>query len=249
MEKGVMRMVGHTPKIILIVVISLSILFAAGCSTSSQSTQEPYTVEINPADFVSLVDNPFFPLIPGTTMVYEGETEEGSEHVEDFVTHDTRVVMGVTCIVVRNRVMLDGNLIEETYDWYAQDKDGNVWYFGEEAKDYENGVVVSTGGSWEAGKDGALPGIIMKATPQVGDAYRQEYYAGEAEDMAEVISLTESTTVPYGSYENVLMTKDWTPLEPGIAENKYYATGVGLIQEVLVEGGSGRVELIEIMTE
>ena len=155
----------------------------------------------------------------------------------------------MTCIVVKNRVTLNGELVEETFDWYAQDRDGNVWYFGEEAKDYENGVVVSTKGSWEAGIDGALPGIIMQANPQVGDPYRQEFYAGEAEDMAQVLSITESVTVPHGSYDRVVRTMDWTPLEPGKVEDKFYASGIGLILEVIVEGGEGRVELIDILHE
>jgi hypothetical protein len=183
------------------------------------------------------------------TLVYEGETGEGLERIEDTVTHETKVVMGVTCITVHNQARLDGELIEETYDWYAQDVEGNVWYFGEDTTEFEDGVPVSTAGSWEAGVDGALPGIIMPVDPQVGDSYRQEYYAGEAEDMAEVVSLTESVTGPTGSYGDVLMTREWTPLEPDFAENKYYAPGVGLIREVLVQGGSGTVELVRIAFE
>jgi len=210
----------------------------------------PYRKEIDPADFVDRVDNRYFPLTPGTTFVYEGETEDGEAvRVEDYVTHETKQVLGVTCVVVRNRVIENGDLVEETFDWYAQDKDGDVWYFGEDAKEYEAGVVVSTEGSWEAGVDGAMPGIIMEANPQAGDLYRQEYYEGEAEDMAEVLSLTESASVTYGSFDNLLMTREWTPLEPGVVEHKYYAPGVGLILEVMVEGGSERVELMEITTE
>ena len=151
--------------------------------------------------------------------------------------------------MVRNRVTLDGELVEETFDWYAQYRDGNVWYFGEESNDYENGVVVSIKVSWEAGVNGALPGIIMHANPQVGDPYRQEYYAGEAEDMGQVLSVTESVVVPYGSYGGVLKTTDWTPLEPGKVEHKFYAPGIGLILEAMAEEGSGRVELIDILHE
>jgi len=208
----------------------------------------PYRKEIEPANFVDRVDNRYFPLTPGTTFVYEGKTEDGTVRVEDYVTHETKQVLGVTCVVVRNKVIENGDLVEETFDWYAQDKDGNVWYFGEDAKEYEAGVVVSTKGSWEAGVDGAMPGIIMEANPQVGDFYRQEYYKGEAEDMAEVLSLTESASVIYGSFDSLLMTREWALLEPGIVEHKYYAPGVGLILEVMVEGGSERVELVEIAT-
>jgi len=209
----------------------------------------PYRKEIDPADFVDGVDNRYFPLTPGTTFVYEGETEDGTVRIEDYVTHETKQILGVTCVVVRDRVIEDGELVEETFDWYAQDKDGNVWYFGEDAKEYEAGVVVSTKGSWEAGVDGAMPGIIMEANPQVGDFYRQEYYKGEAEDMAEVLSLTESASVTYGSFDNLLMTREWTPLEPGVVEHDYYAPSVGLVLEVMVEGGSERVELVEITTK
>jgi hypothetical protein len=157
--------------------------------------------------------------------------------------------MGVTTSIVRETEWEDGELVEDTFDWFAQDVDGNVWYFGEDSKEYEDGEVVSTAGSWEAGVDGAKPGIIMQADPQIGLAYRQEYYAGEAEDMAEVISLTGNATVPYGSFDNVLITREWTPLEPGIEENKYYAMDVGLIMEETVEGGSGSLELVDITTE
>jgi len=226
---------------------SLMILTAAFLAACSQrSSEEPYSVSIDPEDFVQRIDNPYFPLVPGTTFTYEGQTEDGLEHIEDVVTHETKQVMGVICTVVHNTVTLDGELIEETYDWYAQDRQGNVWYFGEDTTEFDGGTPLTTAGSWLAGVDGALPGIIMPADPQVGDIYRQEYYAGEAEDMAEVLSLTESITVPSGSFENVLQTRDWTPLEPSIAEHKYYAQGVGLIREALVQGGSGTVELVEI---
>lgn len=209
---------------------------------------EPYEPLIDPKNFVEGVDNPYFPLTPGTTFVYEGETEDGIEHIEVVVTDDTKEILGVTCIVVRDTVWIDGELVEDTYDWYAQDTDGNVWYMGETTEEYEDGEVASTAGSWEAGVDGAKPGIIMWADPQVGQPYRQEYYQGEAEDMAETISLTESASVAYGSYHNLLVTREWTPLDPGVAENKYYAEGVGLVLEVVVEGGSGRTELIDIVT-
>jgi hypothetical protein len=212
------------------------------------SQTDEYIVNIDPDNFVEVVDNPYFPLTPGMTFIYEGETEDGTVRVEDYITRETKQVMGVICVVVRNREWEDGDLVEETFDWYAQDAEGNVWYFGEDSKEYDDGDV-STTGSWEAGVDGALPGIIMKAKPQVGDSYRQEYYAGEAEDMGEVLSLAESASVIAGDFDDCLLTKDWTPLEPGVSEHKYYAPGVGLVLEVMVEGGSERVELVEITTE
>jgi hypothetical protein len=213
-----------------------------------------YAPQIDPSNFVNEVDNPYFPLKPGTTLVYEGRTEEGTERVEDTVLPETKRVMGVECVVLRDRVWLNGELIEDTVDWHAQDREGNVWYFGEDTKELENGKVVSTAGSWEAGVDGALPGIIMPADPKVGDSYRQEYYEGEAEDMAEVISrdgaaLNDAVSTPYDSYsKDVLVTKDWSPLEPDILEHKYYAPGIGLIGELKVTGPSEKIELVDIKT-
>jgi hypothetical protein len=210
-----------------------------------------YAPNIDPSNFVKGIDNPYFPLEPGTTWVYEGQTPEGTERVEDTVLRATKRVMGVECVVLRDRVWLKGELIEDTLDWHAQDKEGNVWYFGEYTKEYENGEVVSTEGSFEAGKEGALPGIVMPADPKVGDSYRQEYYEGEAEDMAEVISLNgaalnDAVSTPYDSFgEDVLVTKDWNPLEPDILEHKYYAPGIGLIGEVKVTGPSEKIELID----
>jgi hypothetical protein len=218
-------------------------------STESMDASE-YDPTIDVENFVEVIDNSYFPLIPGTTFIYEGENEDKeTERNEVYVTHETRVVMGVTTTVVNDKVWEDGELIEETDDWYAQDADGNIWYFGEDSKEYEDGKYVGDEGSWEAGVNDAKPGIIMKMDPQVGDEYRQEYLKGEAEDMAEVISLTESITVEYGSFDNCLMTREWTPLEPGVAENKYYAKDVGQLKEIIVEGDSGYMELIEITTE
>ena len=173
--------------------------------------------------FTTTIDNEYFPLKPGTTFLYEG----GTEHSEMSVTSDTKMVMGVECVVVDHREWEGEKLIERTYDWFAQDNKGTVWYFGEDTKEYENGKVVSTKGSWEAGVDGAKAGIIMPADPKVGHSYHQEYYPGEAMDMARVLGLEASVTVPYGSFDEVLETKEWTPLQPGFSEKKYYVRGVG----------------------
>lgn len=207
-----------------------------------------YNPVIDPDEFVLQVNNTFYPLVPGTTYIYEGMSEDGPERNEVRVTSDTKLVMGVTCIVVWDRVWLNGSLIEETYDWYAQDRNGSVWYFGEDSREIENGVIVSTEGSWEAGVDGAEPGIVMMGLPVVGEQYRQEYYKGEAEDMALVISLNSSANVPYGDFVNCVQTKDWTPLEPGVAEFKYYASGIGLVREEDASGGVGYMSLQEILT-
>jgi hypothetical protein len=145
---------------------------------------------------------------------------------------------------VRDTVTEDGEVIEDTFDWFAQDRDGNVWYLGEDTKEFEDGELVSTEGSWEAGTKGAQPGIIMQASPQVGVGYRQEYFPGEAEDLAEVLRLDGKATVPFGSFEDLLVIEEWNPLEPKVIENKYYARGIGVVLEEQVKGGSERVELI-----
>ena len=194
---------------------------------------EDYAGPIAPADFVVAIDNPYWSLAPGTTFIYEGHTEDGTERIEVNVTDETKVILGVTCTVVRDRVWVDDELVEDTFDWYAQDREGNVWYFGKDSKEISDGQVVSTEGSWEAGINGAIPGIVMKDHPEVGEAYRQEFAEGEAEDMAHVLSLNESVTVPFGSFDNSLQTLEWTPLEPDVVAQKFYAPGVGVILEVV----------------
>jgi hypothetical protein len=203
-----------------------------------------YAPTIDPADFVDVIDNPYMPLTPGTTTVFQG----GTERVEVTVTHDTRVILGVTAVVVHDQAFDGDELIEDTFDWFAQDRAGNVWYLGEDTKELENGKVVSTAGSWEAGVDGAQPGIVMPAVPVIGETYRQEFYEGEAEDMATVIETGGSVTVPAGTYEDTLVTEDVTPLEPDLLEHKTYARGVGVVKEEVI-GGDELVELIEISTE
>ena len=200
-----------------------------------------YSFELTPADFVAEIDNPYLPLAVGARWVYEGS----GERTVVEVLPETRVVMGITATVVRDTVTEDGELIEDTYDWFAQDVEGNVWYLGEESVEYQNGEPVSTAGSWESGIDGALPGIAMPALPAVGQAYRQEYYLGEAEDMAEVARFEDSLSVALGDFSGVLVITEWTPLSPRTVEEKLYAAGVGMIKEQAVRGGSGSAELIE----
>jgi hypothetical protein len=205
---------------------------------------------IDPNNFVSEIDNQYFPLKPGTTFFYRGKS--GSDVITDevYVTHQTKEIIDVNTTVVRDRVFVNDVLSEETFDWYAQDEDGNVWYFGEDSKEFDaNGVVISTEGSWEAGVNGARPGIIMEADPQKGDVYRQEFAAGVAEDMAKVLGLNQTVTVPYGTFHNCLKTKDFSLLEPDVTENKFYAPEVGFILSKMVKGGSEKLELINITTE
>jgi hypothetical protein len=253
----VQKTVGSYRASLAFVGIAMVLVLLAGCSASSGSSggngsgktgkaQNAYAPNIKPADFTTKINNKYFPLEPGTTFAYRGETEDATEGDTVRVTSDTKNVMGVECVVVEDRVTEGGELTEKTYDWYAQDEAGNVWYFGEDSKEYENGKVKSTEGSWEAGKEGAEPGIIMPADPNIGDSYRQEYYKGEAEDMAKPLKLDGSVNVPYGSFDNVLVTYEWTPLEPNIAEQKYYAAGVGNVLEVAVKGPEERLELVDV---
>src|SRR6266508_367450 len=218
-------------QIFVLASILLTMLFV----TTSTVGAKPF-LQLDPGNFVSEVTNPYFPLDPGTTFIYQGETEGAPTRDVMTVTSDTKVILGVTTIVVHDQAYEDGVLVEDTFDWYAQDKAGNVWYFGEDTKELdENGNVISTEGSWEAGVDGAEPGIIMLVHPQVGDRYYQEFYPGVAEDQAKVLSLDASVCVAYGCFNNILVTKDWTQLEPGVVENKYYAKNVGFILAVMVK--------------
>jgi hypothetical protein len=194
-------------------------------------------------DFTTKIDNPYLPLKPGSRWVYKASL--GGERTVVRVTNQTkRIANGVTARVVRDTVSLHGEVIEDTFDWYAQDQRGNVWYMGEDTKEYENGKVTTTEGSWEAGVDGARAGIAMPAHPRVGRQYRQEYYAGHAEDMARVLSVDDQAEVPAGHYKRVLLTKEWTPLEPDVLEYKLYARGVGVVLEVTASGGNDLERLV-----
>jgi hypothetical protein len=197
-------------------------------------------VRLDPAQFTSQIDNPWWPMTPGTRWVYR----EGGQLVEVTVTNRTEKIMGIDARVVHDVVTVDGQVSEDTFDWYAQDAQGNIWYMGEDTKEYQNGQVTSTAGSWQAGVDGAQPGILLPARPRPGLTYRQEYLAGQAEDAAQVLSLDQRVSVPLGSFDQVLKTKDYTPLEPSVVEHKFYARGVGPILAVTVSGGSGREELV-----
>lgn len=211
-----------------------------------ESWTKPAAELPDPADFVEGVDHPYWPLVPGTRWVYEAETTDGLERIEVEVLDETRTVAGIECVVVRDTVTLDGELTEDTYDWYAQDRDGNVWYMGEDSTEYEGGESVSTAGSWEAGADGALPGIKLWAEPHIRQApYYQEFYEGEAEDLGRDISLSGKASVPFGEYNDLLVVEEWNKLDPGTVELKYYAEGVGTVKEEVIRGGSEIVGLTE----
>ena len=201
----------------------------------------------DPANFGAAIDNPWFPLTPGTTLTYKG-TIDGEPAVDVFtVTDKTIVIEGVTCTIIDDRLYLAGVLAEKTLDYYAQDGGGNVWYLGEDTAEFdEAGKVVSTEGTWRAGVDGAEAGIFMEADPTIGRDLRQEYYKGHAEDHFKVVSLTESVSVPYGTFSDAMRTEERTPLEPDVLDNKYYVRGVGLVREVTVKGGHEELALVKV---
>ena len=199
------------------------------------------------AHFTTQIDNPFLPFVPGTRMVYRS-TDAGETGLEVVrVAHRTRLVDGVRVRVVRDRAYVGGELVEDTRDWFAQDRRGNVWYFGENTKTLRNGEVTSTKGSWAAGRNGASAGIVMEAHPKVGDAYSQEDAPGVAEDRGKVLSLDATATVPYGSFTGLLKTKDFSPLEPTVVEHKFFLRGVGSILEKEVRGGNERLALVRVV--
>jgi hypothetical protein len=209
----------------------------------------PYHPAIDPANFVRTINNPFFPLIPGTAFHYRGVHENGRTRQADdeFVTHKTKLIMGVTATVIRDVVSERGHPIEKTLDWYAQDKSGNVWYMGEDTRELVHGRFVKANDSWQGGVNGAEPGIIMPGQPRPGDAYRQEYYPGHALDQARVLGKGGPQTVPYGPFKHTLMTVETSPkIDPGVAERKFYVSGVGDIREHTVKGNHEQIRLVSI---
>lgn len=196
-----------------------------------------YDPEIDPANFVVGIDNPYAPFSPGSVWVYEKQGEDGLETIEIEVLPDTFVIEGIECSQIHDRAWLDGVLIEDTIDWLAQDVDGNVWYIGEISKNFEDGQLVDLEGSWVFGRDGAKPGIWVLADPIEGEFFRQEFLPGDAEDVVEVISTDADVVVPFDNGNPILQTRDFTPLEPGAIEFKFYVPGVGLVMEVDPESG------------
>jgi hypothetical protein len=202
---------------------------------------------INPADFVAKIDNPWLPMKPGTTSTFRGTKDGKPARDVRRVTSSTKVILGVRCTVVSDRLYLSGVLAERTLDWYAQDRHGAVWYFGEATAILDaHGNVTSTEGSWTAGVAGAVPGVVMEARPRVNDRYRQEYLKGHAEDQARVASLDASVSVPYGRFTHLLQTKEWTVLEPGVVDQKLYARGIGELLEGAIKGGNEQLVLVSI---
>lgn len=274
------------PSIPVVVLAAAALAVLAGCDAPSGVTSPELSPQASferfalapelpdAADFVDPITdanaNPWFPLVAGTVWTYEAEAEDGLERTVDTVTGDTRTILGITATVLRDEVYLDGELIELTFDWYAQDRWGNVWYLGEASCEYEPGAYTrdfdpdvpgdceasggDPAGSWEAGADllgvGSLAeaGIIMWADPLAhkGKAYRQEYYEGEAEDMARVLHGGLTVETEAGTYTDCIETMDFNPLEPGEIEHKFYCPGVGMVLEVQPKNGRVRNELVSV---
>lgn len=217
-----------------------ALLLALGCTGSSAPVATP---SIDPASFTDQITNPYFPLKTGT-YVYDGTKDGAPTHGETRVTSDRKVILGVRTVVVHDTLFVNGRLEEDTRDWYAQDSQGDVWYFGEDTKELDPaGHVVSTEGTWIAGKNGAQPGILMSHRPAVGRTYQQEHAKGVAEDRSKVVRTDALISVPAGSYRDVVQTEDTTPLEPDLVERKWYAPQVGLVAAEVVRGGAERMQL------
>jgi len=221
---------------------------AAVSSSQGGLPQGSEPVKLDPADFSTNIDNPYWPMAPGNKWVYsETDTVGGHEKVVVEVTDKTKMIAnGIEARVIRDTVSENGVPVEITDDWYAQDKVGNIWYLGEYVTNYKNGKVVDHGGSFEAGVDGAQAGIAMPANPEPGMTYRQEYYKGEAEDKGAVVTVgDEQVQVPFGFFDkDVLMTRDLVPTEPKVEELKFYVPGVGPVLSVHTDGTGGRGELV-----
>ncbi|MGH8835101.1 MAG: hypothetical protein ACRDWG_08930 [Actinomycetes bacterium] len=216
---------------------------AAGASALPQGSQP---VQLDPAAFTTEVDNPYWPMVPGTTWVYTETDADGTKlRTKVTVTDQTKMVAGIEARVIHDVVSEGGQVVEDTFDWYAQDAAGNIWYLGEDTKEFEDGKLKTTAGSWETGVDGAQAGVIIPAQPLPGMAYRQEYYQGKAEDNGAVLSLEEFAKVPFGSFHDLLMTRDTTPLEPDLVEYKFYAKDVGPILTAQTSGGFSQEVLVK----
>jgi hypothetical protein len=206
------------------------------------------SVDLRGKDFTTRIDNAYWPMRPGTTWHYVERGGGEVARVKVLVTHRTKVINGIKARVVHDVVRVDGEVVEDTRDWYAQDTGGNVWYLGENTKEYEDGEVVSTEGSWQHGRDGGQAGVVVPARPRSGCSYREEFLPGKAEDRAEVLSTRESLQTPTGLYERVLHTANTTPLQPEILENKFYARGVGPVLELDLSPEFGRAVLVRMTT-
>ena len=223
--------------------------FACKKNGPDRQPDTSYNPTISKANFSNSTNltNSYFPYAAGKKYVYEGQTPDGLERIEEQRLATTKTIMGITCVIVNFKEWIDGKLVEETWDWYAQDNDGTVWYFGEAVDNYNSqGTIKNHEGSWEAGVDDAKPGIIMPANPSVGMKYREEYYFNHAEDEAEIIGTSLTVSIPFGTFNNCIQTRNFTMLEPDQIENKFYAPGIGLVKEINLTDNNAEIRLIAI---
>jgi len=231
--------------LLAVAVVSGTIAGGAWFSNARASSSD-YEPVLDPANFVAVIDNPYFPLPVGRTLVYEG-IKDGQTQIDTVtVTNQTKVIEGITATVVSDIATHDGAILEKTFDWFAQDKQGNVWYLGEDTTAFLPNGKTDTSGSWEAGVHDAEPGIVMEAHPQIPDAYRQEFLAGEAEDTAWVVELGGTVTVPYGKLRNTLTTLEATRIEPGLYDQKIYAPSFGMVLEQALTGPTEIAKLVSV---
>ena len=222
-------------------------LWSLGFSSSALAAEFSAAGDATQQRFSARVDNPWFPLKPGTTYVYRGVKDGKPARDVLTVTHRTKIINGAPCVVVEDRLYLGGRLSERTTDWYTQDSQGNVWYFGEVTAVLDaSGHVKSREGSWRAGVADAKPGIYMPAHPVPGQAGRQEFFPGHAEDHFQVLGLHAPVKVPAVSSKRALLTKEWTPLEPDKLDHKLYVRGIGMALEHSVKGGTERLALVAV---
>jgi hypothetical protein len=225
---------------------ALPAIAPAADSTLAPTLGATYHPVIDPANFVANINNPYLPFKRGTSLKYRGLAEDGKTPQLDVekVTRRTKQILGVNTTVVVDKVTSRGKPVEKTLDWYAQDKQGNVWYLGEDARDFKHGHYVHGVDSWEAGVDGAQPGIIMEANPRPGDTYRQEFYPGHALDQARVIGVRKARVkVPFGSFRKTLVVDETSPLEPGVVARKWHVRGIGVVKERVIKGNQELLEL------
>ena len=231
-------------KRLVVAAIAIAMLTLAACASSHGTTSATPTTGTN---YTVHIDNRWFPLPVGRTLRYTGSKDGKVAREVLTVTNKTRTINGVETRVVSDQLWLDRALAETTRDYYVQDGRGNVWYYGEDTAELDtNGNVTSTEGTWHAGADGAVPGIIMEADPKLGTPIRQEYLKGHAEDWFKVLSLDATATVPAGTFAPSVQTQEWTPLEPGVLSDKYYAQGIGIVHEVDVKGGNEELKLVNV---
>lgn len=216
--------------------------------SASAGSRRGYEPVLHASDFSTRISNPYFPLPVGRKLIYRGVKDGQTQKDVVTVTRRTRLVAeGIRALVVTDVATHNGKLLEKTADWYAQDKDGNVWYLGERTAAYNPDGTVDRSGSWEAGVKDAEPGIVMKARPHIPVAYRQEYLHGEAEDTAWIVRTQGTVTVPYGTLHRILVTLEATRVEPGLYDKKIYAPGIGIVSETAITGPPEIARLVRVI--